>query len=373
MLIVFRTGLLLVLALLVTACEQQKSSLTIGFVGGLSGRVADLGVSGRDGAILAVEEINAAGGIAGAPVTLLIRDDGQDAQKLTQAVQGLIDDGVTGIVGPMTSSMAVVAAPLVKRSRAILLSPTTSTNELAVLDDRFIRVYPPSQLMARRLAEHAYNVMGLRRIAVVYDEANRSHTHSWYQHFEAQFRKLGGESAQPVTFTSGASASYSSIAAMLVHQRADALFILASALDTAVICQQLAKLSVHKPVLVSEWSATEDLIAYGGNAVEGVTFFNTFDRDYQGKAYLEFVASFRERFKYDPGFASMHAYDATRLLLSAMSKAPGLDIKDAVLGYGEFPALQGSVKLDAYGDAQRDLFLMRVMDGKFQRVSDRDQ
>ena len=118
MLIVFRTGLLLVLALLVTACEQQKSSLTIGFVGGLSGRVADLGVSGRDGAILAVEEINAAGGIAGAPVTLLIRDDGQDAQKLTQAVQGLIDDGVTGIVGPMTSSMAVVAAPLVKRSRA---------------------------------------------------------------------------------------------------------------------------------------------------------------------------------------------------------------------------------------------------------------
>ena len=76
----------------ITACAPE-SPVLLGYVGGLSGRVADLGISGRNGAILAVENINSTGGVNGRKIKLVVKDDKQEGKKAEKAVKDLIDQG----------------------------------------------------------------------------------------------------------------------------------------------------------------------------------------------------------------------------------------------------------------------------------------
>ncbi|MBW1797231.1 MAG: ABC transporter substrate-binding protein, partial [Deltaproteobacteria bacterium] len=95
-------------------CENKKP-VKVGFVGGLTGRLSYLGTAGRNGVILAVEEINEAGGINGRPVELITRDDGHDPKVAVKVDRELIGEGVVAIIGHMTSSMSMAALPLINK------------------------------------------------------------------------------------------------------------------------------------------------------------------------------------------------------------------------------------------------------------------
>ena len=82
----------------------------IGFLGGLTGPTADLGVAGRDSTLLAVEQLNQRGGLRGKPVELVAFDDRQQPKALPELAGHIRQAGLMGMVGPMTSSMAAVSA-----------------------------------------------------------------------------------------------------------------------------------------------------------------------------------------------------------------------------------------------------------------------
>lgn len=119
--------------ILMQGCFKKKP-VKIGFIGGLTGRVADLGTSGRDGVLLAVEEQNGKGGINGSPIELIIKNDRHDAETAKKVAMKLIDEGVTAVIGNMTSSMSVVTVPLINEHKVLMISPTTSTNSLTGQD-----------------------------------------------------------------------------------------------------------------------------------------------------------------------------------------------------------------------------------------------
>lgn len=123
----------IVLAFLLTffqaGCSKPEPIL-IGFSGQLSGAYADLGIKGRDGVSLAVEKINASGGIYGRPVKLLIRDDKGTPDGARTADRELIDAGVVAIIGHMTSSQAMAAMEVIETAGVVLISPTATTEEL---------------------------------------------------------------------------------------------------------------------------------------------------------------------------------------------------------------------------------------------------
>jgi branched-chain amino acid transport system substrate-binding protein len=164
------------------ACSPPEPIL-LGYVGGLSGRVADLGVEGRNGATLAVEIRNRAGGVKGRRVELLAEDDQQDPEVARRAVGTLIDRKVAAIVGPMTSAMAMVAVPLVNQAQLVMVSPTATTNALAGLDDHFFRVLAGTSRYATKSADYHFNRVGLRQVVAVFDLNNKSYTESWLEDY----------------------------------------------------------------------------------------------------------------------------------------------------------------------------------------------
>lgn len=181
---------------------REKPPLTIGFVGGLAGKYADLGTAGRDGALLAVEETNEKGGINNRKVRLIPKDDRQDEKTALLVDSELIDEGVVAIIGHMTSTMSMAAVPLMNEKKMVMISPTTTTNALNGKDDYFFRVEPTSKSQTESLARYAIDRALLKRISVIYDSANQTYSEDYYQVFSAFFTARGGKISAVETFRS---------------------------------------------------------------------------------------------------------------------------------------------------------------------------
>lgn len=357
--------LILITVFLVSGCEN-KEPLKIGFAGCLTGRLADLGTSGRNAVMLAVQEINEKGGINGRPVELVIKDDMNDSKTAARIDKELIDSNVAAIIGHTTSSMSIAALPIIQENKIVMISPTSTTNELSGKDDFFFRVTSPDRVQSDILAEYAYKDLGLRQIACIYDLSNKGFTEGWQKNFQAAFEKLGGKVIQIQTFTAHKDISYTFLSHELIKNSPDGVLIIAGALNTAMICQQIRIITPGTSIISSGWAGTSELIQYGGSAVEGIVFPQVFNKKSNNPKYLEFKNKFIKQFGREPNFASVCSYEAAHYLIKALSAEPDIkNLKQQILKQGKFQGLQGYIELDQFGDAKRSQFLVTIRNGEF--------
>ncbi len=177
--------------LLQAGCKEPEP-VRIGFLGELTTRAAGLSISGRDGFLLAIEQVNASGGIKNQRVEGLVQDTRMHKATALHAVRTLIDSNVSAIIGPMTSQTAVTVVPEINQAKIPLVSPTVSTNKLNGLDDYFFRVYYTNAQAASLLAQKLFSQEDLGRIAVIYDLSNSAYTEDWVRHFQLILEQSGG-------------------------------------------------------------------------------------------------------------------------------------------------------------------------------------
>ena len=343
--------------------------LRLGFLGGLSGRVADLGIAGRNGAMLAVEIRNSSGGVNGRVVELLVEDDKQDPDLARKAVGRLLERKVEAIIGPMTSAMAVATVPLVNEAELVMLSPTVTTTTLTGIDDHFLRVIASTAEYARISAADHFERLGLRRVAVAYDLRNRAYTEGWLADYRHAFESAGGTLNITVPFSSSEETSFADLAGRLLSAKPELVLILANSVDAALLAQQIRKRDGVVRIGTSEWAATERLIELGGKAVEGVMIAQFVDRDSTQPAYVAFCRRYVERFGQEPGFGGLTAFDAANVVLDALvARQPGQTLKQVILVRGVFSGAQSEIRFDATGDAARETYLTTIRDGSFVRL-----
>jgi len=352
------------LVVAVAACGDS-GPIKVGFIGGTSGRVADLGVAGRDGVILAVEERNAGGGIHGRKVELLFRDDQQNPQMALAHAQDLIDRKVAAIVGPMTSAMAVAIVPIANRNKTLVISPTTTTNQLAGKDDYFLRTIVPTRYHAAKSADFQLR-RGLRRFALGYDTNNLAYTTSWKQDFQDAVEKAGGEVVLNLPFVSSENTPFPDLSRELVTSHPDGIVLICNSVDAAIFAQQIRKLDTRVALIFSEWAGTERLIELGGHWVEGAHVPQYLNRHSVQKKYIDFVDRYVQRFKRRPGYPGMLAYNAASIVLTALDKQRSdEDLKATILRIKTFPGVQQSLSFDRYGDTLIRTYITEIKDGEF--------
>jgi branched-chain amino acid transport system substrate-binding protein len=330
---------------------------------------ADLGISGRNGAILAVENINSTGGVNGRKIKLVVKDDKQEGKTAEKAVKDLIDQGVIAVIGHMTSSMSMQTVPIVNDNKVVMMSPTTTTTYLSDKDDYFFRVSNTTKSYATKMARHLYNTLGIKKVAVVYDLRNKAYTESWLEDFRQEFEKSGGSIVKAKTFHSGPDVQFFDIITQVMLPEVNSLVIAASALDTAMLCQQVKKIGRNITIAASEWAATEKLLELGGAAVEGVIVSQFFNRNSTDPVYLKFREEYKKRFGNEPGFASLNTYDAVIIVLEAFKKQKqGNLAKETMQEITKYSGVQGPIIINKYGDADRETFLSVVQNGDFEVV-----
>jgi len=356
---------LLLACTLIAACGPTEP-IRIGFIGGLSGRVADLGEAGRNGFQFAVEQANATGGVQGRHVEILVKDDAQDPAQAMRATEELVAAKVVAIIGPMTSAMAEPVLAVAGKAGIPVVSPTVTTTQLTGKDDYFLRVSADTHGYAARSANYHFDQGKVRRVAAVFDTRNRAYSESWLADFRKAFTARGGEMSAEIEFASGDDVDYAGLVGRLLASSPDALLFVAGALDTARFAQAAQQAHAEQTLIGVEWSATERLIEFGGKAVDNLYVAQFFDRNDGSDEYRRFRASYLARFQRPPGFPAVAAYDATKAVFDAMWRArSSTPVKQALLETGPFAGAQGPIVFDRFGDSERRSFITVIRDGRF--------
>lgn len=367
-----RTGAVLFsLALLAAGLSGcgPKPPLKIGFIGGLSGKFSDLGTANRNGALLAVETANEAGGVGGRKLLLIEQDDQQNNAQALAAMDELKKQAVVAIIGPATSSIAVAITPMATDHQLLLIAPTATTNKLSGKDDYFLRSVGDAAFYGRTTAQFHYSKQGVRTVALALDMANADYTESWGDPYAAEFIRLGGKVVRMERFKSTDQPDHAAIARNLLADNPEMILTVASSVDCALIAQRAKIMNPRVRMAGSAWASTERLIELGGAAVEGLLVEQYFDRFDPSPKFQGFLQAYRSRFKAEPGFGAVLAFDATNMLIAGLQKAQRPDeLKSALLGLGNFDGVQGPVFLDTMGDARREVHFGVVKNGAFARI-----
>jgi branched-chain amino acid transport system substrate-binding protein len=354
-----------VLALGVPLVGCGAKPLRFAFLGGLTGPNADLGVGGRDAVELAVEAHNQRRG-AGV-VELVVFDSHRPPDTYPALLAAVQQAGVQAVVGPMTSGVATHWIPLANAAKLLTVSPTVTSSDFSGHSDWFYRVCSSTQDYGRRSAEHHVQKMGWKRVAIVRDDGNAAYTRTWAAHFVARLQSLGGELVHQATYRSAATgAGLAGLIGPVLAAQPDVVVVVANATDTANLAQLLRKQHPTVPMATSEWAATDQLIALGGRAVEGLYVAQYFDRSSQRSAFTAFKLAFQQRYRRDPGFAEVAAHDAAGVLLQALALQTRSEaLRDTLERVRRFEGLTETLVFDVHGDAQRALHITRVSNGSY--------
>lgn len=361
--------ILVAITLYVTGCSRNEP-VKIGFLGGLSGRSADLGIDGLNGVNLAIEKANRSGGIKGSPIELLVMDDEQNPELAVSHVESLLKSGVRIIIGPMTSSIAARVIPPSSSSGAVFLSPTVTSSDFTGKDDNFLRVCSDVNEYAEKNARYLYEKLGHRKVSIIYDVVNSSYSERRQAAFRETFEKYGGKVVSTFRFASGKDTVFLASARQMLASGPDLVLIVANPVDASSISQQLRKLKRDVVISLAEWASSERFIELTGSYAEGIYVSQFLNRNDTSNSYLDFHAEYKQRYGLEPGFSAVAGYDAAMIAITALTRqvASPRNAKETIVSIGRFQGLQGPITIDRFGDSQRSTFLSVIRNGKYQTL-----
>jgi branched-chain amino acid transport system substrate-binding protein len=364
-----------VLLCAVLAACAEPVPLTVGFIGPLEGHFSDLGVQGRNGLTLALEEINAAGGVLGRPLRLLARDDSQAPGAARAAVLDLAGQGVLAVVGPMTSAQTVAALPAAEEVGMVLLSPTTSTPLLSGRRDHFFRVIPAATTWARGMARHCLEQDGLDRIALLTDMDNEAYAAPYSAAFAEQFTAGGGTVVAHLRVLSSRAGDWADAARALGGLGVPAAHATLSARDLAALARQLRHQGHDLRLYSSMWACTNELLQAAGDASEGLHFSTCHSADNPRPAFQDFARRYSARFGWEPNFAATLGYECGLVLAEGLRRAGGdpARLPDALTSLDHFPAVASPLGIDQFGDVRRPSFIVTVAGRTFRTIATIDE
>ncbi|MHC1685448.1 MAG: ABC transporter substrate-binding protein [Clostridiaceae bacterium] len=359
--------LILTLLLGIVFFNTKKESIIIGFSAQLTGKQAELGVQQRNGVQLAVENINASGGINNRQIKLMVKDDFGIPDKAKEAAEILIKEGVVAIIGHATSRQTLEAVKVANENKVVMISPTSSTPLLSGIEDYFFRVYPANDQSCQALAEYMRNEENIGKVSIVFDSDNEAYSKPYSSMLSEKFQGLGGEVAAEISFSSSTQSDFNDLAIKLRSTNAAGVVIIASDVDTAVIAQKIRNIGWEVPLFTSDWAQTESLISNGGRAVEGMKLEQSYIFNNESREFIEFKEQYRKRFGIEPSFGAAFSYEATLVLAEALKRTGGKaeKLNEKLKEIKDFQGVINEFSLDINGDAKRPSYIGGISNGKF--------
>ncbi len=337
-----RPALLLLLLALAACRRSPEAELRVGLVVPLSGSLQDAGISCREGAELAVKELNDAGGLLVEDrryrVQLLIRDAQDTPERALSAAQELINrDNVAALIGPPYSSQAIPVARLAERSGIPLIVQMATNPEVTSRTSCVFRVCFTDGFQGRVMAQFARNRLGARRAAVLYDLAN-PFSRDIADIFTATFTGAGGRVVAREGYPTG-QPDYRQELARIQAADPEVLFLPGLPPDLRRQLAQIRSLGLTVQVLGG------DTMYFRNPAdlplVEGAYFSTHFSSEMPGEAVRAFNRLHQRAYERLPTPAGALTYDAFRLLFSVIRSQGDASPAGICAGLRELHSFEG--------------------------------
>jgi branched-chain amino acid transport system substrate-binding protein len=364
--------------LVLTACSQSADSgagapatIKIGEFASLTGKEAAFGQSSHKGTLLAIEAINAAGGLLGKQVEFIYEDNrSTPGESATIAKKLITRDKVVALLGEVASGRSLEAAPIAQSNKIPMISPSSTNPQVTQTGDYIFRVCFTDPFQGKLLAEFAKRTLKTQKVAI-FSDVSAPYSVGLAQYFKAPFVANGGQVSAEQKYTGGDKDFKAQLTAIKATGP-DAIFVPGYYTDAGLIVAQARQLGINVPLFGGDgWEAPE-LIQIAGSALEGTYYSTHFSAENQDPRVQGFVAAFRLKFNGEsPDAMAALGYDSAMILADAIKRAgttESVKLRDAIAATKDFDGLTGKTTLDSERNATKSAVIITVKDNKFKYV-----
>ena len=354
----------------VLACggnERASNAIVVGHVASMTGDTATFGRSADQGMRMAIEKINAAGGVLGKPIELVTEDDRSVTEEARTAAQKLLQrDQVVALLGEVASSRSLAAAPEAQRAHVPMISPGSTNPKVTEVGDYVFRACFIDPFQGAVMARFAVDELHAKRVAILFD-FKQDYSVGLAEFFRETARKLGAEIVADERYTSG-DIEFRAQLTTIRAAKPDAIFVPGYYTELGLIAKQARELGINVPLLGGDGWDSEKTIEIGGEAVEGYYFSTHYAADSDSPRVRAFVSEFQAKYGATPDAMAALGYDTAGILADALRRAgttDGAALRDAVASTSGFEGVTGKISMDEHRNARKDAVVLKIVGGKF--------
>lgn len=351
--------------------SAQEEVVKIGHVGPISGAIAHLGKDNENGAIMAVDELNAKGVTIGGKkvkIELLKEDDGADPKQGTAAAQKLVDAKVNGVIGHLNSGTTIPASKIYHDAGIPQISPS-ATNPKYTLQgfNTAFRVCANDGQLGGTLGRYAVQVNKAKKIAVI-DDATAYGQGVAQEFAKGAKGKSAGVEIVATEHTTDKATDFNAILTKIKATNPDVIFFGGMDAVAGPMLRQMKTLGINAKFMGGDGICTEALAQLAGDAMADgqVVCAEAGGVEDADKAKMEaWKAAYKKKFGIDVQIYAPYVYDAVNTMVAAMQQAGSADPAKylPVLAKIKYKGITGNIEFDKNGDMKEGTMTLYTYKG----------
>jgi len=347
----------------------QEEPVRIGFHVPLTGFAASDGKSAQLGAELAVEQINAEGGVLGRPLELVVYDDQAAAEQAVPIANKLLGEGVQAVISGSYSGPTRAAAGVFQKEGIPYVSAYAIHPDITRAGDYVFRTSFMGEVQGRAGAKLVGEIMDKRRVVMI--TLNNDFGQSLAEGFKQAAEQFGIEIVGAYSYGIQ-DRQFGSIVAGVKRDDPEAIYASGYFFTAGPLVSQLRAGGVTAPIVGQEGYDTQQFIEIAQDAAEGVIITTSLDRDSEDEAMRAFIEQFEEKAGFPADMVAATTNTAVHVMADAIRRAGEVDpdrIRDALAATEDLPTATGHITFNDLGEIEKRVQVQVVRDGAYRHYA----
>jgi len=359
------------MVLLALGCGKGRTTdeIRVGEYSSLTGTTATFGQSTHNAVTMAYDELNGAGGVLGRKIKVFVEDDQSKPEEAATAATKLINQNhVVALVGEVSSSRSLAAAPICQANGTPMVSPSSTNPRVTQTGDYIFRVCFIDPFQGGVMAKFAADTLKVKKVAILVDVRN-DYSIGLQTFFRENFKRLGGQIVSEQSYSEGDSDFHAQLT-QIKSANPEAIYVPGYYTEVGTIARQARELGIPStvPLMGGDGWDSPRLWEIGGEALNGCYFSNHYSTDNPSPVVQKFVKDYKDRYKQVPDALAALGYDAAKILADAMQRAGSTDgkkVRDALAATKDFQGVTGKITINSDRNAVKPAVVLKVENGKF--------
>lgn len=350
--------------------ESSGNGIKIGINYELSGAVASYGQSSVDGIMMAIEEINAAGGVLGQQIVpVKVDNKSEPAEATSVATRLATNDKVVAILGPATSGVLKATIPVVTKNKVPVLSASATADDVTV-DEKGVREYVfrtcfNDSFQGTVMANFAAHNLNAKKAVMLVDNAS-DYSKGLAKNFKETFEKNGGTVVGQEAYVAKEK-DFNAVLTKIKGLDFDVIFLPGYYEEVGLIIKQARDQGIDAPILGGDGFDSPTLVDLAGKAaLNKVYFSNHYSSLDEDPDVVKFIEAFKKKYNAEPNAFNALGYDLGYFIADAIKRANSTDpvkIKDALAATKEFKGVTGKFSIDENHNPVKTAVVIELKDG----------
>ncbi len=348
--------------------SAEGDTIKIGMIASLNGEQQPWGVDSQKGGQLAVDEFNAAGGVNGKKVELIVEDTNSKPEQSKTATEKLVgEDKVLAVVGEVSSGNTLPAAKVCQEVGVPIVAVGATRIDVTQQGGAVFRACFTDDFQGAAMAKFAYEDLKLRNVAMLTDK-KLPYSTGLSDVFRKAFESMGGKIVDEEFYESG-NIDFKPQLSNIKSKNPDGLFCSGYFTEVGPIARQKEAVGLNVPMFGGDgWDSTQ-LLSSGGSGIIGGYFANHYHNSEKRPEVQEFVKNFQAKYGAPPATAmGALAYDATKIVLEALKRVKEYNSKELLTEIANtkgFHGVSGTFDIGPDGNAQKPILVLQVQKNGF--------